>query len=109
MLAPGAASAIALARSRTMEALVLNRSIYISAFGKHWYDLLGHTISGHSRLSGYTSGDQDDLGTSEGLFEARRFWGVALDIALGVDVTDVGSDTCHYLLEADQTKACLLH
>ena len=94
MLASGAESAIALARSRTMEALVLNRSGYDLAFGELGYKIRTRTVSGHSRLSWHASWDQNDLGTGKGVLKPRTFWCVALDIALGIDVTDVGSDTC---------------
>lgn len=94
MLASGAAPAIALARSRTMEALVLNRSNNLLTSGELRCYVRIRTVSGHSRLSWHTSWDQYDLGTGEGILEARAVWCVALDIALGVDVTDVGSDTC---------------
>ena len=106
-LASGAASAIALARSRTMEALVLNRSGCRLAFGELRYSIRTRTVSGHSRLPWHTSWDQDDFGAGEGILEARTFWCIALDIALGIDVTDVGSDTCQMV--SDGPDQCLKH
>ena len=52
-----------------------------------------HTISGHSWLSWNTSGNYDNLGTSETFSESRGCLIVALDFALGVDMADIGSNT----------------
>lgn len=38
------------------------------------------TISGHARLAGNTSGDEDNVGTSETLLDASRVGGVAFDL-----------------------------
>jgi hypothetical protein len=91
--ASGAASAAALARSRTIEAFVLNRSvplvrllIFPSRFSKH-------TIASHSRLSRYTSGDEDDLSTGQGFLESGRRWVITSDCALCVDMADISSNT----------------
>lgn len=105
MFASGAESAIALARSRTIEALVLNRSDCTSAFRDLDRPSLFRTVSSHSRLSWHTSWDQNDLGTGEGVLESRTFWCVAFDIALGIDVTDVGSDTCRIVSGRPLIKA----
>lgn len=67
-------------------------------------------VAGHAGLAGNTSGDDNDLGALEGLGEAGGSGIVALDLrssmaalgrsagaaylALGVDVANVGSDTC---------------
>jgi hypothetical protein len=71
MLASGACSAAALARSRTMEALVLNRSGWgdISKCSR-LRQLRLRTITGHAGLAGNTSGDDNDLGALEGIGEA---------------------------------------
>lgn len=50
-------------------------------------------VTGHSRLAGNTSGDEDNLGASQALLEVLVTLVVALDSALGVDVADIGGDT----------------
>jgi hypothetical protein len=59
-LAFGAASAAALARSRTIDALVLKRSIYIS-FASYSKVVSAHTITSHAWLPGNTCWDENDL------------------------------------------------
>jgi hypothetical protein len=51
-------------------------------------------ITGHARLSGNTSGDQNDVGALQGIGEACGSRIVARDSGLGVDMGDVGSNTC---------------
>jgi hypothetical protein len=66
MFALGQCSAAALARSRTIEALVLKRSgTCQSCFCLFLLEAV-HTITGHARLAGDTSGDEDNLGSLEG-------------------------------------------
>src|SRR5260370_38283310 len=48
-------------------------------------------VTGHARLSGNTSRDEDDLGTRKGM--GNLLLGVPIDFASGVDVADVGGDT----------------
>jgi len=96
-LASGAASAAALARSRTIEALVLKRSARcrgqtLSPKRKGMDGVL-LTITGHAGLAGDTGGDEDDLGTLQGVAEAGGSGLVAGDGAVGVDVAQVGRDT----------------
>ncbi len=88
-LALGAASATAFARSRTMEALVLNRSAINQHCGSFagWMD---GTVSGHARLSRHTGGY---LGTCESLLQAICVGLVAGDNALGIYMADVSRDT----------------
>jgi hypothetical protein len=50
-------------------------------------------VTGHAGLAGDTGGDQDNLGALEGISEAAGGGLVTLDIGLGVDMGDVGSDT----------------
>jgi len=95
-LAFGAASAQALARSLTMEALVLNKSIYmkshISPFcldelnvktcmAKRpcWKRMLP-TITSHSWLSWDTSWDDNNVRPSDGLLQVLRTSGISLDL-----------------------------
>jgi hypothetical protein len=52
-------------------------------------------ITGHARLAGDTSGDENDLRVLEAVAETSGIGGVASDGAVGVDVAQVGSDTCH--------------
>lgn len=52
-----------------------------------------HTITGHARLARNTSGDENNLGASEAGLETLGCGLVPLDRALGVDVTDISSDT----------------
>jgi hypothetical protein len=66
MFALGQCSAAALAKSRTIEALVLKRSgTCQSAFLPTLLESV-HTITGHARLAGNTSGNEDNLGVLEG-------------------------------------------
>lgn len=52
------------------------------------------TVTGHAGLTGNTSRDEDNLRVLEGIVEARVRGGVvASDGAVGVDVTEVSSDT----------------
>lgn len=51
------------------------------------------TVTGHAGLTGNTSRDEDDLRVLEGIAEARVRGVVASDGAVGVDVTEVSSDT----------------
>jgi hypothetical protein len=97
MLASGEASAAALARSRTIEALVLKRSVE-DVISSYPYAMIAaddaiHTITGHAGLAGNTGRDEDDLGALESITEARLVRLVARDGAVGVDVAKVGSDT----------------
>ena len=76
-----------------MEAFVLNRSvplvrllIFPSRFSKH-------TIASHSRLSRYTSGDEDDLSADQGFLESGRCRVITSDCALCVDMADISSNT----------------
>lgn len=92
ILASGDASAAALARSRTIDALVLKRSVTTSLFVrdeiKHVY-----TISGHARFAGNTSGDKNNIGSFQGLFEAIYARFIASNVAFGIDVTNVRGNT----------------
>lgn len=51
-------------------------------------------VTGHAGLAGNTGGDKDDLGALEGVGQAGGGGVVALDRGLGVDVIDVGGNTC---------------
>jgi hypothetical protein len=79
MLASGAWSAAALARSRTMEALVLNKSGRRSVVeqAKHSGE---RTVTGHAGLAGDTSGNEDDLSALEGLGQASGRGIVSADL-----------------------------
>jgi hypothetical protein len=68
-LASGAWSATALAKSRTMEALVLNKSAPALVLSTRSIVLM-LTITGHAGLAGNTSGDDNDLSALEGVCEA---------------------------------------
>jgi hypothetical protein len=95
MLASGEASAAALARSRTIEALVLKRSANGSVSNRACVDKANeHTVTGHARLARNTSRDEDDLRALESLAETRGSRLVATDGAVGVDVAQISSDTC---------------
>jgi hypothetical protein len=65
------------------------------------------TISGHAGLAGDASRDEDDVSTLQTLAEAGRSWIVALDSRLGVDVADVGGDTC--LISVHWSTSFCLH
>lgn len=51
-------------------------------------------VTGHAGLAGDTGGDEDDVRALEGGGETLGGGLVALDGGLGVDVGDIGSDTC---------------
>ena len=81
MLASGADSAAALARSRTMEALVLNRSALSSARqGMGGGSNPSRTVTSHAWFSRHTSGNEDDLSARESLLEAGRGGFMASDL-----------------------------
>jgi hypothetical protein len=69
MFASGECSAAAFARSRTMEALVLKRSVDNQSWNLD-FELPAPTVTGHAGLAGNTSGDHDNLGALESLGEA---------------------------------------
>lgn len=94
MLASGEASAAALARSRTIEALVLKRSFDKVSTGS-WHHDCGeeHTVTGHAGLARHTSGDEDDLRALESIAQAGGGGVEARDGAVGVDVAQISSDT----------------
>ena len=60
-----------------------------------------HTVTGHAGLAGNTGRDEDDLRALESIAEARGGRVVASDGAVGVDVAQIGSDTCKRLLLVD--------
>lgn len=90
MLALGAASAAALAKSRTMEALVLKRSAKCKF--RPIILLRRLTITGHAGFARDTSGNEDNLGVGERLLEAGGSRVVAGDGAVSVDVGEISSD-----------------
>ena len=96
MLALGEASAAALARSRTIEALVLKRSSRCQYPLIHWLSEK-RTVTGHAGLARNTSGDEDDLRALQSITEARGSRVEASDGAVGVDVAQISSDTCRKL------------
>lgn len=53
-----------------------------------------HTITSHSRLSGYTGGDEDDLSAGQSFLESGRCRVITSDCALCVDMADISSNTC---------------
>ena len=78
MRAVGQALAAALARSRTIEALVCGRSRQLlPSSGTSERTHVEEVVAGHSRLAGHSSGDHDDLGSREGLLESVVLRGVA--------------------------------
>lgn len=87
-----------MARSRTMEALVLNRSIRVR-FVFSFIDTVELTITGHAGLARYTSRDKDDFSASQAVFEALWCWVVTFNNAVGVDVSDISSDACSTLCQ----------
>lgn len=108
MLASGAWSAAALAKSRTMLAFVLNRSeMGVNIESLRRTALL--TIARHAGFARHTSRNDDNLGALECLGEAGGRGVISSDLcasadggsqseeasylALGVDVANVGSDT----------------
>lgn len=50
-------------------------------------------ITGHTRLSGNTSGDDNNLDTGKGLLKTTLLGGVASDLGVGGNVRKIGSDT----------------
>ena len=108
MLAFGAESATAFARSRTIEALVLNRSTrYLTR--NVCVDFAVPTITGHARLSGDTGWDQNDLSTSQALLQTIVLWGIAFNGTSGVDMTAIGGNACRQckLIEAEHIGCAL--
>ena len=97
MLASGDDSAQALARSRTIDALVLKRSGESLVYISHSMKLAPHTITSHSWFSGNASGYQDNFSTGEGLLQAIGFRCVASHHALSIDMTNVSSNTYLYI------------
>ena len=97
-LALGAASATALARSRTMLALVLNRSCRHVSTPSIDQIMSLFTITSHSRFPGNTSWDKYNLSATQSLLQAGRSWIIALDSALCVDVADISCDTWSFHL-----------
>lgn len=97
MFASGAASAMPFARSRTMLALVLNRSTkrLISADDQ---DKCPYTITSHPGFSGDSGRDEDNICTLKGVLETVVGWFMAADFNFGIDVTNIGSNTCQVLL-----------
>ena len=95
MLASGEALAAALARSRTMEALVLKRSVIKRSvpIRRYLFTVILLTVTGHAGLTGNTGRDEDDLGALEGIGKAALSRLVALNGAVSVDVADISSDT----------------
>jgi hypothetical protein len=94
MLASGEALAAALARSRTMEALVLKRSVKRSVpIRNYLFTVILLTVTGHAGLTGNTGRNEDDLGALEGIGKAALSRLVALNGAVSVDVADISSDT----------------
>lgn len=56
-------------------------------------------VTGHTGLAGNTSGDENDLGPLKSVAQATGIRLVASDSAVGVDVAQVGSDTCSELCQ----------
>lgn len=92
ILASGAASAMALARSRTMLALVLNRSTKRSIPADD-QDECPCTITSHPRFSGDSSRNEHNVCTLERILETIIGWFMAGDLGSRIDMTDIGSDT----------------
>lgn len=63
MFASGAESAAALAKSRTIDAFVLNRSRPFVSLSFSTISRASRTVASHSRLAGDSSRDQHNLGT----------------------------------------------
>jgi hypothetical protein len=53
-----------------------------------------HTVTGHAWLAGNASWDDDDFSTSQTLAQSRGSLIIAGNLAPGVDVADISSDTC---------------
>lgn len=97
MLALGAWSAAALAKSRTMEALVLNKSVNktfsnFETLTRYTEERI--TIASHSRFSGNTSGYKNNLGALKGSLQSLGTRVITSDLALSVDMRDISSNTC---------------
>ena len=104
MLASGEASAAALARSRTIEALVLKRSANGSVSNCPCIEKANaHTVTGHAGLARNTGRDEDDLRALESIAETRGSRVVASNGAVGVDVAQISSDTCEKAIESAYT------
>lgn len=105
MLALGALSAHALARSRTIEALVLNKSVASPSaiFSSSCLQLI-HTVTSHAGLARHTSWNDNHLGALERLGQPRGSGLVAHDLAVGVDVANIGGNTC-----IESTPPLILH
>ena len=58
-------------------------------------------ITGHTGLAGNTGGDQDDLSILKSISEASLIGVVAGDGAVGVDVAQIGSDTCSHAVRKE--------
>jgi hypothetical protein len=91
MFASGQESAQAFARSRTIEAFVLKRSLKSVVEADMGFITL--TISGHARLSRDTSRNQNNIRTLQAFSQARRCRVVSLDCALCVDMAEISSNT----------------
>lgn len=76
-----------------MEALVLNRSVDAIDQQPHLSNSHRmHTITGHAWLARNAGRDQDNLTAAQAVFEALGSWVVALDDAVGVDVSNISRD-----------------
>merc|ERR1711988_1444898 len=58
-----------------------------------WRVGVEQVVTGHAWLPGDTSRDEDDLSALQALLDTLRCRFVALDVALGVDVANVGGNT----------------
>lgn len=92
MFASGAASATDFAKSRTIDALVLNKSICLSIYF-HSSSRIVCTVTGHAGLSRHASRDEDDRCSSEGMLQPITARFVPDNGASRIDVTDIRSDT----------------
>lgn len=79
-----------------MEALVLKRSNDVSRHHKlkGWFCMVLRTITGHAGLARNTSRDEDNLSVSESFLQSGRSRFIASNGAVGIDVAEIGSDTC---------------
>ena len=91
-LALGAESAAALARSRTIDALVLKRSVF-PEYSSTGVSAVLLTIARHARLTRNTSRNQNNLSIFESCLKTAWCWIVTSDCALGIDMADIGGDT----------------
>lgn len=107
MLASGAPSAMALARSRTMLALVLNKSteLSISAYAR---EKSSYTISSHARLPGNSSRDDHNVCILERVLEAIVSRFMTGDLDFGIDVTNVGSNTYQNFIKMGMNMVAFL-